>query len=284
MPLAQKNIDLVAEFINYLGQTKGLSANSCAAYQHDLQGFSRWLSVKQIDLINVDSKDINQYFYGRMVEGYKASSNARLLSCFKGFYRFLLGLEITSHDPCFGLQQPKVTRVAANVLSATEIDAIMAAPLTSEILGLRDRAMLEVLYSCGMKVSELLGLRLGDVDAKRAELKVKNSDGQFRSVWLTRQCCHWLQKYQQEGRCRLIKRQSNDWLFLSERGLKMTRQAFWYRFKNYANQAKLGPNISPQILRRSFAVHLLSNGVELDAMQRMLGHRYQASTHQYTDL
>ncbi|NQZ29824.1 MAG: tyrosine-type recombinase/integrase [Oceanospirillaceae bacterium] len=275
---------LIAGFVASLRSIGKISNSSILAYQCDLIALESWLSENNSDLLSIDNRAINQYLLFRMSAGYKASSNARLLSSIKKFYRYLVGLQLMTSDPSFAIVPPKVLSKPVKVLSELQLETLMAVPNIDQFIGLRDRAMLEVLCSTGVKVSELIELRLSDVNFGTAMIKVKTANNSIRSVYLTPQCCRWLKKYQSSARQAFIIKQDSDLLFLSQRGLKMTRQTFWYRIKGYAVSAKLDFVVSAQALRRSFAVHLLREGIELPVVQQVLGHSKIASTNKYTNV
>jgi len=274
-------LQLLLEFDLYLQQECDLVDNSCQAYRRDIKSFVVWLTIANIDLLKVDSGHINQYIYARMAKGYKPSSNARLLVSLKAFYRYLLVKEVILHDPCFAIAQPKVRLKTGGVLSVQEVECLMASPDVTSSIGLRDKAMLELLYSTGVSVSELISLRIGLLSLDKAVLKVQASHSQTRDVYLTSQCCYWLNLYLKNKRIIQPITNDNDWIFLSGRGLRMTRQTFWYRIKACVAKSKLSVNISPQTLRRSFAAHLLQSGVETAVVQQVLGHKQAASVARY---
>lgn len=277
----EMNKHLIVDFISYLQHDDKISSSSAAAYRSDLFALCQWLSDKKHDLLLIDSRVINLYFLSRLGKGFKTSSNARQLSSIKKLYTYLLGMQKVSSDPSFAIKLPRVIPKAVQVLTQYQIELLMSAPNVHERLGLRDRVMLEVLCSTGVKVSELIALRLTHLNLKTSSILVATTN-HTRSVYLTKQCCEWLQKYRSITRHTFIKQQDDDWLFLSERGCKMTRQAFWYRIKGHVVAAGLDFVVSGQVLRHSFAVHLLREGIELPVVQQVMGHRKIASTSKYS--
>jgi integrase/recombinase XerD len=271
----------LTDFLCCLENEKRLASSSCTAYKTDISGFISWLNLARENVLAIDNRHINQYLYARMANGYKPSSNARLLASLKAFYRYLLVKKLVFSDPCFSITQPKIVAKNSSIIVPQDVERLMLAPDVENAIGLRDRAMLEVLYSTGISVSELISLRIALLNLKQASLKVVSSKDELRVVFLTEQCCHWLGLYLKEERKKAQKKDQNDWMFLSGRGLKMTRQTFWYRIKAYVAKSGLSDNISPQTLRRSFAAHILDSGVELRVVQQILGHKQEASTARY---
>jgi len=275
-------LEYLTDFLWCLENEKQLARSSCSAYKRDIEGFISWLNTARENVLAIDNRQINQYLYARMAKGYKPSSNARLLASLKAFYKHLLIKQVVFSDPCFSVIQPKVIAKNTSIIEVEDVERLMSAPDVENAIGLRDRAMLEVLYSTGVSVSELISLRLPLLDLKQATLKVASSKGELRRLFLTKESCHWLGLYLQEERKKRQKKDQNDWMFLSERGQRMTRQTFWYRIKAYVAKSGLSDNISPQTLRRSFAVHILGSGVELKVVQQILGHKQALSTARYS--
>jgi len=274
-------LEYLSDFLWCLENEKQLASSSCAAYKTDIIGFIGWLNLARESALAIDNRHINQYLYARMAKGYKPSSNARLLASLKAFYKHLLIKQLVFSDPCFSITQPKILAKNSSVIEPENVERLLLAPDIESAIGLRDRAMLEVLYSTGVSVSELISLRISLLDLKQASLKVASSKGELRVVFLTEQCCQWLGLYLKAEQKKAQKKYQNDWMFLSERGRRMTRQTFWYRIKAYVAKSGLSDNISPQTLRRSFAAHILDSGVELRVVQQILGHKQEASTVRY---
>ncbi|MCJ8337640.1 MAG: tyrosine-type recombinase/integrase [Pseudomonadales bacterium] len=277
--IATEDAGLIDSYITHIAKTRQLVENSLLAYRHDLSKFSVWLLSKQLALLQVDSLTMQQYFIWRTTEGYNASSSARMLSCLKGFFRYLQLFNIVSADPCFNLKPPKVLAVNAPSLTEIEVEAMLQAPDLITAIGLRDKAMLECLYASGLNVSELISLKLQQLDIAAGTVQVSGS--RQRLVPLGEEACYWLKKYLQQTRMQMLSSADSDQLFVSTRGTKMTRQAFWYRVKYYALKVSVTSKISPQGLRRAFAEHLLANGAKLQHVQQMLGHTDLSATQSY---
>ena len=199
-------LEYLTNFLWCLENEKRLARNSCAAYRRDIEGFISWLNLARENALAIDNSHINQYLYARMAKGYKPSSNARLLVSLKAFYKHLLIKQVVFSDPCFSITQPKIVAKKTSIIEPQDVERLMLAPDVENAIGLRDRAMLEVLYSTGVSVSELISLRITLLDLKRASLKVESAKGQLRAVCLTEHCCHWLGLYLQEERKKRSKR------------------------------------------------------------------------------
>ena len=278
------NLQLINNYLVYLLDNRGLSENTLAAYRQDFLHFNNWLHYQQLSLIAVDSAVISRYFIWRMTENFKPSSSARIVSSLKGFYRQLLIAKKIQLDPCFGIQLNKYTRPVPAVLSLQEVDKLLAAPDTTTLIGKRDKAMLEFLYATGINITELIGLRLSQVNLKTGLVYLDKSGVPSRTIPLTDEAIFCLKKYLSSAGRGAKKQPDVDWVFLSNRESMMTRQTFWYRMKFYAQQASITQNVSPQSLRIAFAAHLLNNGANLQWVQSILGHCEVHSTQYYSGL
>ncbi len=280
--LDEANLQLIGLYLAYLADDCAKAENTLAAYRQDLLHFNSWLQDSQLSIIDVDNAVLSRYLIWRMTENFKPSSNARIVSCLKGFYRQLLISKKIQSDPCFGIKSAKNHRPVPIGLSLQEVDKLLAAPNATSNIGLRDKAMLEMLYATGMKISELIGLRLQQVNLQLGLISLAQGAAQSRAVPLTSEALFWLKKYLKTVRKNAEKQPVNDWLFLSNRAGKMTRQTFWYRMQCYAQQALITQPVSPESLRRAFATHLLENGANLLWVQSMLGHAEVSSTQCYS--
>ncbi|MEH6444660.1 MAG: tyrosine recombinase [Oceanospirillaceae bacterium] len=278
---------LITQFVEYLAFFKKITDNSRLAYQRDLRSFQHWLSESNSHLLDVDNAIVTQYLLWRIDAGYKPNTNARTVSCLKGFYKYQLLQRTIKQDPCFGLKLPKNIRLPVSVLTSSDVEQLLAAPDMETALGARDNAMISLLYATGVKVSELIGLRCHDLDLSNSLLTIiedKSKKAKQRIVPITHEASICLQQYLDNTRKVFLKEEDNQWLFLNRRGRNLTRQAFWYRIQHYAQQLSLENNVSPQLLRRAFAVHLLENGADLKQMQKMLGHSALSSTQIYSQI
>jgi integrase/recombinase XerD len=277
-PIIQSYLDDV-----WLG--KGLSKHTLAAYRSDLALFSHWLSQPQSTTLEQASRiDIQAYLAHMLSNGANARSSARFLSCIRGFYRFLLRERFIGHDPTLDIQNPKLGRPLPKFLTESEVEALLAAPDLSDPVGLRDRAMLEMLYACGLRVSELTGLTAGSLNLRQGVVRVTGKGNKERLIPMGQEAMLWLERYNAEARPVLLDNQPAEVLFPSNRAQPMTRQTFWHRIKLYARKADIRTPLSPHTLRHAFATHLLNHGADLRVVQLLLGHSDLSTTQIYTHI
>ncbi|MDX1297656.1 MAG: site-specific tyrosine recombinase XerD [Pseudomonas sp.] len=273
---------LIDRFVEALWLEKGLSAHTRAAYRSDLALFHGWLQVRNVQLADAGRELILDHLAWRLNEGYKARSTARLLSGLRGFYRFLLREQLIDRDPTLQIDLPQLGRPLPKSLSEADVEALLAAPELDDPIGLRDRAMLEVLYACGLRVSELIGLTLEQVNLRQGVLRVFGKGSKERLVPLGEEAIAWIERYSKEARPFLLDGKPSDVLFPSLRGEQMTRQTFWHRIKHQAGVAGIAKSLSPHTLRHAFATHLLNHGADLRVVQMLLGHSDLSTTQIYT--
>lgn len=273
---------LIARFLESLWLEKGLSRHTREAYGTDLALFRQWLVERGFDLERVDRELIREHLGWRLDSGYHARSTARLLSCLRGFYHFCQFEGFVAEDPTLLVNLPRQSRAVPHSLSEADVEALLAAPDTGEALGLRDRAMLEVLYACGLRVSELVALTLEQVNLRQGVVRVFGKGARERLVPLGEEAIVWLQRYLRQARDELLIGRPSDVLFPSLRGEQMTRQTFWHRIKLHARTAAIDKPLSPHTLRHAFATHLLNHGADLRVVQMLLGHRDLSTTQIYT--
>jgi integrase/recombinase XerD len=271
-------------FLDALWLERGLSAHTRAAYRSDLALFNGWLADRGLELPQAGREIILDHLAWRLDNGYKARSTARLLSGLRGFYRYLLREKLIGVDPTLQVDMPKLGRPLPKTLSEADVEALLAAPDTGEAIGMRDRCMLEVLYACGLRVSELIGLTLDQVNLRQGVVLAFGKGSKERLVPLGEEAINWLQRYQREARGELLGGLPSDVLFPSQRGEQMTRQAFWYRIKLHARVAGIDKPLSPHTLRHAFATHLLNHGADLRSVQMLLGHSDLSTTQIYTHI
>ena len=279
------NTDTIIDvFLDALWMERGLSENTLSAYRRDLQQFEDWL-VQQPgapNLLEGSADDIRSYLEQRHARRISARSNARLISSLRNFYRYLHREKRISVDPSALIDSPRQGRSLPKSLSEADVEALLAAPDTAADLGLRDRCMLEVLYACGLRVSELVGLSIAEVNLRQGVLRISGKGDKQRLAPLGEEAIDWLEKYRLEARPALLAGGSCDALFVTRRGQGMTRQAFWHLIKRYARQAGIDKPLSPHTLRHAFATHLLNNGADLRVVQMLLGHSNLSTTQIYT--
>jgi integrase/recombinase XerD len=268
-------------YLDYLAVEKGLAKNSLSAYAIDLRHFGHFLADRKIELEQVERIDIVRYFQSLRGAGISARSVARSLAAIRGLFRFLVAERHLKNDPTENLENPKLWSTLPKTLHATEVVALLNAPDASTPLGLRDRAMLELLYATGLRVSELIRVRIDDVVMEAGFLRTMGKGSKERIVPFGDSARDAILAYMEHGRARFDKH-ADPHLFLTNRGRAMTRQSFWMSIVKYAKRAGIPARISPHVLRHSFATHLLENGADLRSVQMMLGHSDISTTQIYT--
>ena len=276
------NAALIERFVDTLWLERGLSANTLAAYRSDLLGLANWLEQQTIPLQQAGRADLQHYLQQRGQHGAKPRSMARLLSSMRRFYRFLLRERLIVDDPSARIEPPRLGRGLPGSLTEAEVEALLDAPDVTTARGIRDRTMLEVLYATGLRVSELTGLVLGQVNLQQGLVRVIGKGSKERLVPLGEEAQLWLERYLREGRGQLMGSIATDVLFPGNRQTAMTRQAFWQHIKRYAVQAGILKPLSPHTLRHAFATHLLNHGADLRVVQLLLGHSSLSTTQIYT--
>ncbi len=279
--------EIIEQFLDVIWMERGLSENTLSAYRTDLKNFVTWLSQlsnKRLsdDLINANRDMIVKYLSVLEDREISARSRARLLSSLRRFYAYLLREKKIEVDPVALIDAPKLGRSLPKTLTEEDVESLLDAPDISTLLGLRDRVLLEVLYATGLRVSELVGLQLTEINLQQGVLRVTGKGNKERLVPLGEEAINWLEKYISNTRADLLKGQVTDALFVTTRGAAMTRQAFWYLIKRYAVQAEIASTISPHTLRHAFATHLLNHGADLRVVQMLLGHSDLSTTQIYT--
>ena len=273
----------VTEYLDALWLQRGLSDNTLAAYRRDLAQTEHWLSStdRATRLIDASADDLDAYNSMRSQKRVARKSAARWLSSVRGFYRYLLTEQRLQEDPTQHLEHPKQARELPTSLGAADVENLLAAPNVETAIGLRDRAMLELLYASGLRVSELIALQMVSVNLRQGVVRVVGKGNKERLVPVGETALDWLQRYIRDGRQELL-RVGGSVLFPSRLGRAMTRQTFWHAIKRYAVAAGIQKSISPHTLRHAFATHLVDNGADLRAVQMMLGHSDLSTTQIYT--
>jgi integrase/recombinase XerD len=273
---------LVDVFIDRVWMERGLSANTLAAYRTDLRTLSAWLATRRSSLLRATRADLLCYLAEKVQAGRRPRSTARLLSSVRRLYQYLLAEGRLAQDPSALIESPRLGRPLPDTLSEADVEALLAAPAVATPLGLRDRAMLELLYACGLRVSELVGLRIEQINLRQGVLRVMGKGNKERLIPMGEECIAWLERYLAEVRADLARGATPTAVFLTQRAAPMTRQAFWYVIKRYARQAGLRKPLSPHTLRHAFATHLLNHGADLRSLQLLLGHSSLSTTQIYT--
>lgn len=273
---------LIDQFLDALWLEKGLSDNSRSAYRSDLALYNGWLAERNIELAAAGREALLDHLAWRVDNAYKPRSTARFLSGARGFYRYLLREELIEADPTLLVDMPRLGKPLPKSLSEQDVEALLLAPDLGTALGERDRAMLEVLYACGLRVSELVGLRLDEMNLRQGVLRVTGKGNKERLVPMGEEAIAWLERYLRSARAELLNERPSDVVFPSLRGEQMTRQTFWHRIKHHAQVAGIDKSLSPHTLRHAFATHLLNHGADLRSVQMLLGHADLSTTQIYT--
>lgn len=273
---------LVEQFVDALWLEKGLADNTLASYRSDLSHFAAWLDGEGSSLLAVDGLTLQQYLAHRLDLGFKASSTARMLSVLRRFFQYLHREQLREDDPSILIAGPKLPRRLPKDLSEQQVSSLLQAPQVEDPLELRDKAMLELLYATGLRVTELVSLSMESVSLRQGLVRVTGKGNKERLVPMGEEALYWLTRYLKEGRAVLLGEQSSDVVFPSRRSRQMTRQTFWHRIKLYAQRACIGIELSPHTLRHAFATHLLNHGADLRVVQLLLGHSDLSTTQIYT--
>jgi integrase/recombinase XerD len=275
--------NLIQEFIEYLGHEKGLASNTLESYGRDLRQYCGFLSEGTSQTPETASQaTIVAYLMSLRKQGKATATIARRLAALKAFYQFMLKENYVTKDPTDELSSPKLERKLPKVLSVEEVEKLLNQPDTSTPAGIRDKAMLEVLYATGIRVSELVNLNLDDVDLKEGFVRCVGKGSRERVVPMGEIAINSLRMYLSQGRPKLMSNPKANALFLNHHGRRLTRQGFWKIVKKYAAQLGINKHITPHTLRHSFATHLLENGADIRAVQEMLGHADISTTQIYT--
>ncbi|GMW06978.1 MAG: site-specific tyrosine recombinase XerD [Gammaproteobacteria bacterium] len=273
---------VIDKFLDSIWMERGLSANTLGAYRADLLALQRWLTQRDKSLIFATRADLLAFIAWRAKEGAKPRSTARQLSSFRRFYRFLLREGMIAEDPTLKIEMPKIGRALPQSLTESEVESLLGAPDVGDPIGHRDRTMLEVLYATGLRVSELINLRQGQINLNQGVLRVRGKGDRERLIPLGEEAQRWLREFVAGPRVEILLERQTEYLFPTRRGDRMTRQAFWHIIKRYAKKADILGKLSPHTLRHAFATHLLNNGADLRVVQMLLGHSDLSTTQIYT--
>ncbi len=267
-------------FFDFLENDKKLSENTLQSYKRDLKQFRKYLEACEIHYNRVKESDINDYIKELQEEGKKASSISRCIASIRSFYQFVLKNKKIKVDPTQKIQSPKIEKRVPSVLTAKEVELLLDQPKNVDLKGIRDKAMLEFAYATGMRVTEIISLNMEDVNLDEGYVTCKHAE-KSRNIPLGNMSLKALKEYIEEARDILIKTEGEQALFVNVNGTRLTRQGFWKIIKFYKEQAHITKDITPHVLRHSFATHLLQNGADLKAIQTMLGHSDISSTQVY---
>jgi integrase/recombinase XerD len=280
--LVARSEELIDRFLDAIWMERGLSQNTLGAYRADLMTLGRGLAQTGKSIEQASKADLLGFIADRVEGGAKPRSTARQLSSFRRFYRYLVREGLRDADPTADIEMPRIGRSLPKSLSEDEVDSLLNAPNTDEPLGHRDRAMLELLYATGLRVSELINLRQSQVNFNQGVLRIVGKGDRERLIPLGDESQRWLTDFIDGPRMEILLERQTDYLFPTRRGDRMTRQAFWHIIKRYADKAGIRKKLSPHSLRHAFATHLLNRGADLRVVQLLLGHSDLSTTQIYT--
>ncbi|OOF40703.1 site-specific tyrosine recombinase XerD [Rodentibacter rarus] len=278
-----KNTALVDLFLNEYWIEKGLSENTVQSYRLDLSALCDWLDKNNLSLETLDAIDLQGFLGERVEQGYKATSTARMLSAMRKLFQYLYREKYRTDDPTAILSSPKLPTRLPKYLSEQQVSDLLNTPDVDIPLELRDKAMLELLYATGLRVTELVSLTIENMSVQQGVVRVIGKGNKERIVPMGEEAAYWIRQFMLYGRPVLLNGQSSDIVFPSQRAQQMTRQTFWHRVKHYAILANIdGDTLSPHVLRHAFATHLVNHGADLRVVQMLLGHSDLSTTQIYT--
>ncbi len=286
MAISDNSIEyqLIDQYCNDASFKKGLSTNTLLAYKSDLKIFLQWLKDRKKKIINVDRIIINNYLAYRLDKGTSVSTIQRIITCFKSFFLFLFENNIIENNPAQLIENPKKRRKLPTIISENEVVKLLESPDIKTYVGLRDKCILELLYSSGLRISELLNIRITQINRDQPFLKIKGKGDKERLVPIGSSAMNLLIVYIDTYRVNLKPSNHIDMLFLNQNGAPITRQACWEMIQKYATTSLIDKKISPHNLRHAFATHLLNNGADLRTVQMLLGHASLSTTQIYTHI
>ena len=273
---------ILEHYLDAICMEKGLTENTLSTYRRDLETFALWLAERGTGLMSLDSIGVYEYLAFRHKIGYSSRSTARFLSCVRGFYLHQVREGRLKENPLALVDSPKLPQSLPKSLTESDVERLLLAPELDSPIGLRDRTMLEVLYACGLRVSELVGLTMAQVNLRQGVVRVMGKGSKERLVPLGEEAVDWITRYLREARPVLLHNAPSEVLFPSTRAREMTRQTFWHRIKHWAQVAGIDKPLSPHTLRHAFATHLLNHGADLRVVQLLLGHSDLSTTQIYT--
>jgi integrase/recombinase XerD len=282
--LPDSELRLVDSFVDIAWAERGLSKNTLASYRYDLTSLGLHLQKRRQSLESAQREDILNFLAAQVHAGRSPRSLSRYLSAFRQFYQWLLREGRLNEDPCVLIESPKLGRGLPKALSEQQVTDLLESPDTSDVLGLRNRTMLELMYATGLRVSELIALELHWINLNQGVVRVLGKGGKERLVPLGEEAISWLQRYMKESRPELLGGHDSNYVFVTRRKSGMTRQTFWHAIRKVAKEAGISQDVSPHMLRHSFATHLLNHGADLRVVQMLLGHSDLSTTQIYTHI
>ena len=275
---------LVVDFLAHLEFERGLSRNTLEAYRTDLLQLGEFLDAHDLDVLTIGHAELSAFLTALALAGAAPATLQRKAACMRSFYRYLRRESVIDHDPTADLHGPRKAAKLPDVLTRDEISALLASPAGTSPIALRDRAILELMYACGLRASEVTGLEVDDVDVREQMLRARGKGSKERVVPIGREAVAALRAYAENGRPELVGIQNERHVFVNSRGVGLTRQGLYKIIKGHAEAVGLGARVSPHTLRHTFATHVLSGGCDLRVLQEMLGHADVATTQVYTHL
>ena len=276
--------DYLESFLDNVWAEQGLSKNTLVSYEHDIKSFLTFLQDSKVKVLDASYADINSYISLRFANGISSRSNMRLISSLKKFFLYLTSRNLIKINPTENLESPRKVKSLPHTIDVESVDKLLNAPDTKTRLGARDKAMLEILYACGLRVSELVTLNFSQVVTESNFLRVMGKGSKERIIPINDYALSFLKTYIEDFRSEFVKDKKTDALFLSNRGKAMTRHSFWHIIKKYAVQVEISDHLSPHTLRHAFATHMINNGADLRVVQLLLGHSDLATTQLYTHI
>jgi len=278
------NNDYLDNFLDSIWAEQGLSKNTLVSYEHDIKSFLVFLDHNKVDLLSTKYSDISSFISMRFSKGISSRSNMRLISSLKKFFLYLLNHNFIKKNPTENIESPRNIKSLPHTIDIDSVDKLLNAPNIKTRFGSRDKAMLEILYACGLRVSELVTLKLSQVAMESNFLRVMGKGKKERIIPINDYALSFLSAYLKDYRSSFISNSKTDSLFLSNRGKEMTRHSFWHILKKYATQVGIQEHLSPHTLRHAFATHMINNGADLRVVQLLLGHSDLSTTQLYTHI
>ena len=282
-----KNIshnDYLDSFLDSIWAEQGLSKNTLVSYEHDIRSFLDYLNDNKVKLFDAQQSDINLFVSFRFSKGISSSSNMRLISSLKKFFIYIVSRNLVKKNPTENIESPRKVKLLPHTIDTESVDKLLNSPDLKTRFGARDKAMLEILYACGLRVTELVSLKFSQVVIESNFLRVMGKGSKERIIPINDYALSFLKTYIDDFRSEFIKSKKTDSLFLSNRGAEMTRHSFWHIIKKYAMQAGINEHLSPHTLRHAFATHMINNGADLRVVQLLLGHSDLSTTQLYTHI
>jgi len=276
-------LDLVRAYENYLSKVKQAATNTVSSYMRDIHMYCQWLSANQLDVLEVHQSNVDAYLNYLSAEGKSASTVSRCLASLKNFYSYLVSSGFIEATPVIEIHVKRAEKKLPQILTGKEIELLLAQPSAIDAKGIRDKAMLEVMYATGLRVTELIDLNISDALLEQGVIKCSGA-GKTRIIPLYSEALKALERYLGEIRNAMLAEPGETALFVNVSGTRMSRQGFWKILKHYQETAHISKEITPHTLRHSFAVHLLENGADLDSVQELMGHSDISSTQMYTKM